>query len=101
MITVTLEQVKPHLNIDPSYTGDDKYIADLIEVSEVVVSKEIGIELSTLEDEGGNLPAPLRQAILLMVGNFYANREPVAFASSSEIPLSYKYLVQFYRDYSK
>ena len=100
MITVTLEQVKPHLNIDPSYTGDDKYIADLIEVSEAVVSKEIGIELSELE-EGGVIPAPLRQAILLMVGNFYANREPVAFASSSEIPLSYKYLVQFYRDYSK
>ena len=100
MITVTLEQVKPHLNIDPSYTGDDKYLADLIEVSEVVVSKEIGIELSELE-EGGVIPAPLRQAILLMVGNFYANREPVAFASSSEIPLSYKYLVQFYRDYSK
>ncbi len=97
---ITLEQAKPHLNIDPSYTGDDKYIADLIEVSEVVVSKEIGIELSELEEDGV-IPAPLRQAILLMVGNFYANREPVAFASSSEIPLSYKYLVQFYRDYSK
>ena len=97
----TLEKAKPHLNIDSSYTGDDVYIADLIEVCEAVISKEIGVALSEFEDEGGNIPAPLRQATLLMVGNFYANREPVAFASSSEIPLSYKYLVQFYRDYSK
>ena len=37
---------------------------------------------------------------MLLVANFYANRESVAFASSSEIPTSYNYLLDLFKDYS-
>lgn len=98
---VFLEQAKPHLNIESSFEQDDQYIASLIEVAEEVVSKDTGINMELSKDSEGNIPPVLRHAILLLVGNYYANREPVAFASSSEVPLSYKHLISLYRDYSK
>ena len=98
MAYVDLQLAKRHLNVEQEFTDDDEYISGLIEV---VVSKDICVELDTLVEEGGkDIPAPLRQCILLMVGQFYANREPVAFAQTSEVPLSYSHLVALYRNYA-
>ena len=101
MAYVDLQLAKRHLNVEQEFTDDDEYISGLIEAAEVVVSKDICVELNTLVEEGGkDIPAPLRQCILLMVGQFYANREPVAFAQTSEVPLSYSHLVALYRNYA-
>lgn len=102
MAYVDLQLAKRHLNVEEFFTEDDEYLGELIEAAEAVVEKDICEDLSTLaEENSGKLPAPLRQCILLMVGQFYANREPVAFAQSAEIPLSYSYLVSLYRNYAK
>lgn len=102
MAYVDLQQVKKHLNVEESFIEDDEYIDELIEAAETVVEKDICVKLSTLAEENeGKLPAPLRQCIRLMVGQFYANREPVAFAQSAEVPLSYSHLVSLYRNYAK
>lgn len=101
MAYVDLQLAKRHLNVEQEFTDDDEYISGLIEAAEVVVSKDICVELDTLVEEGGkDIPTPLRQCILLMVGQFYANREPVAFAQTSEVPLSYSHLVALYRNYA-
>lgn len=102
MAYVDLQLVKHHLNVEEDFTEDDKYIGELIEAAEAVVEQDVCEDLKVLaEKAGGDLPAPLRQCIFLMVGNFYANREPVAFAQSSEVPLSYTHLVSLYRNYGK
>lgn len=101
MAYVELQLVKRHLNIEEEFVEDDEYINELIDAAEAVVSKDICMELKTLVDEESKkIPAPLRQCILLMVGQLYANREPVAFARSSEVPLSYSHLVSLYRNYA-
>lgn len=100
MAYVDLQLVKRHLNVEETFTEDDAYIGSLIEAAEAVVSKDICMSLGNLAGEGGKLPAPLCQCILLMVGQFYANREPVAFVQSAEVPLSYRHLVALYRDYT-
>lgn len=96
---IQLYQVKKHLNIDEDFHNDDEYLMSLVEVAEKVVEKNIDTSLKLLEDGDGFIPAPLIQAMLLLIGNFYANRESVAFASSSEVPLSYNYLIDLYRNY--
>ncbi|WP_294481852.1 head-tail connector protein [uncultured Bacteroides sp.] len=102
MVYVDLQLAKRHLNVEESFVEDDEYIGGLIEAAEAVVEKDVCDKLDTLAQEnGGKLPAPLRQCILLMVGQFYANREPVAFAQSAEVPLSYSHLVSLYRNYAK
>lgn len=95
---ITLEQAKKHLLIDESFTADDQYILDLITVAEDSVSKHLDIALEELE-AGGKLPPAIIHAMLLMIGNLYANREPVAFGTIAKIPYSYEYLVGLYKHY--
>lgn len=98
----TLARAKEHLNIEMGYTGDDDYISSLIEASEDAVSVHIGNNLADILITGGTgttLPPAVSQAILLLVGNFYANRETAAFAKVEKIPLSYEYLLSLYKNY--
>lgn len=99
---IGIGQVKHHLNVDRYFTDDDEYIMDLVKVAEKIVEKHIDYSLSEVaKDNGGEIPSPIIQAILLMVGNLYANRESVAFAQSYEVPKSYDYLLSMYVKYEK
>lgn len=96
---IQLYEIKKHLNIDDSFHDDDEYLMSLAEVAEKVVEKNIDTNLENLEDGDGDLPSPLIQAIKFLIANFYANRESVAFANSTNVPYSYQYLIDLYRDY--
>jgi hypothetical protein len=105
---ITLQQAKKHLNLDDLFIDDDDYIASLISVAEAAVELHINQPLTGLTTNfnvGGEtvnvLPAPICQAALLMIGNLYANREMVSFSMKTlEIPFNYRYLLDFYKNYS-
>jgi len=42
---------------------------------------------------------PLKQAVLLLVGNLYANREPVAYNQVVKVPYSFDFLIAPYVAY--
>lgn len=103
---VTLQETKQHLNIDEDYNDDDKYILSLINVSENVIEKHINQSLTgfttslILSGETVTiLENPLRQAVLLFVGNLYANREINAYTNVTKLPFNYEYLLDFYIKY--
>lgn len=96
---ILLDDAKKHLNINEEFHDDDLYISSLIETAEKIVERNIDTNLKDLEDADGDLPSPLIQAMLLLIGNFYANRESVAFANSVSVPYSYQYLIDLYRNY--
>lgn len=99
---VTLEIAKSHLSVEPDFTDDDIYIENLVKVAEVRVAKELCVspeELATL-DGGVEPPAPVIQAILLIVGTYYANRESITAVRMKEIPGGVSHLLQLYRNYS-
>lgn len=98
---ISLEEAKKHLNIEAEFTDDDKYISDLVSAAEYVVAEDICTPLKEIEDEEGEIPPPLRQAILLMIGTFYASRETIAFGVLVNTVPTYKYLISLYRDYSR
>ena len=95
---VTVDDAKKHLNIDASFTDDDTYIYDLITVAEDAVSRHIDIALDELVD-GGSLPPSIIHSILLMVGNLYANREPVSYTTVAKVPYTLEYLLGLYKHY--
>jgi uncharacterized phage protein (predicted DNA packaging) len=98
MAYVTLEQAKDHLRVD--FQDDDIYILDLIAVAEASVANEIGSTLAS-NVSGGELPKPLYQAILMMVGHLYANREPVLIGVSCvKIPFTLEYLLYPYKTWT-
>ena len=97
---VTVDEIKQHLYID--FEADDEMLADLIKASEAIIEKYLNRSYDDVLDDEGNLPPPLKQAIKIMVGNMYANRESVSFnAYPSKIPYSYEYLLQPYRKYRR
>lgn len=95
---VTVDDAKKHLNIDASFTDDDTYISDLITVAEDAVSRHIDIALDELV-VGGALPPSIIHSILLMVGNLYANREPVSYTTVAKVPYTLEYLLGLYKHY--
>lgn len=68
---ISLEETKMHLRVDSAY--EDAHIAALIEAAIASVADFLDMEV---EDLGlAPMPAPVRAAILLRVGDLYAHRE--------------------------
>ena len=99
---LTIEQAKKHLNLEAEFIEDDSYITSLIQVAEATVELHINQKLIVVAANNGDvMPLPLLHAMLLMIGNLYANREIVSFTTKTlEIPFNYKYLLDFYKNYS-
>ncbi|MDQ0417919.1 hypothetical protein J2Z48_002103 [Croceifilum oryzae] len=83
---VTLEEAKHHLRVE--INEDDTYIESLIQVA----SQQAGTYTRRpWSYYGANVPLPIKQAILLIIGHLYENRE------SGTIPLQAEYLLQPYK----
>lgn len=96
---VTVEDIKKHLYID--FEADDYIIANSIDASQEIIEKYLNVKLCDLVvDE--QLPYPILQAIKIMVGNLYNNREGVSFnAVPYKVPFSFEYLLQPYKSYKR
>lgn len=99
MAYITLEEAKRHLNIEADFTDDDSYITTLIDAAEGKVTEDILRPLVELEDGQGAIPAPLRQAILLQVGDFYASREDTVYGAAVNSTGAYRAITGLYRHY--
>lgn len=96
---IDLDYAKKHLNIEPDFTEDDEYILGLIDMAEKAVRVHVNEDFDTLaEKNGGCFPTPLLQAMLLMIGNMYQNREPIG-TKEKPLPFNYQYLIDLYRNY--
>ena len=96
---IELDRIKKHLNIDADFTDDDEYIKFLYNVAEDVIQKHIDTTFDTILQKKGVIPDALLQAMLLFIGNMYANRESISYTSAQEIPTSLSYILNMYRDY--
>lgn len=96
---ITLDDCKKHLNIDPEFTDDNSYIISLIEAGEDAVSHAIDVPLADTLIEG-ELPAGLRQAVLLLVGTWYSQRESIVYGSVSVPAHCLDFLVNQQKNYS-
>lgn len=97
---LTLDRVKQHLNIEPDYTVDDEYIKGLMAVAESAVKVHCNEEDGVIADAEGGWVAPICQAMLLMIGQMYQNRE-ISGSKTDALPFSYQYLIDLYRNYNR
>ena len=98
---ILLEQAKAHLNIEKDFNEDNEYIIHLIQVAEDAISKRIDKKLSDCVDPTtGYLEKSIIQSILLLIGQFYANREAASPTSVNEIPIGFEYLCNLNKHYS-
>lgn len=98
MATVDLALLKQHVRAD-DFSDDDQYLAHLLEAAEQYVTaatNRSGDELLELGD-GENLPAMLQQAVLLIAGHWYNQREAVSGVQMAEVPYTLQALIKPYR----
>lgn len=92
---IALLDIKKHLNIEESFTDDDKYLEQLIDVAYSALSLHLDLTIEEVAQE-----APLNHAVKLLVGNLYMNREPVTFNTTVTIPYTLDYLIAPYKNYT-
>lgn len=76
MTAINLTEAKLHLRVD--HDDEDDAITAMIDAAELHAANYINAPeglLESLEDSQGDIPAPIRSAVLLMVGDLYLHRE--------------------------
>lgn len=98
MTIISVEDAKAHLNLDTD--DDNTLIAAKITAAEAWLANFIG---NALDDDAAfpnGTPAPLLEAVRLLVGHLYENREGSLVGVPSELlPLGIYDLVAPYREY--
>lgn len=101
MAYISLERAKQHLNLEPDFVDDDELILQYIDAAELTVLLEVNASsFEELETEPGKLPAPLQQAILLLLGTFYGSRESIVYGVIMQQVPAYKHLIHLYRNFA-
>lgn len=97
MATVDLELLKRHVRAD-DFADDDDYLAYLLDAAEQYVCTATNREAAELlEMGGGELPTMLQQAVLLIAGHWYNQREAVSGVQMAEVPYTLQALIKPYR----
>lgn len=80
MSQVSLDDAKRHLNLPLEEDFDDVLIGMYIAAAEEFMAQRLNRPLDPwdVDDESIPLPVAVKQGILLLIGDFYANRESVA-----------------------
>ena len=95
MTWVTLEQAKAHLRVLHSH--DDDYISQLISIAaQHVLDYTDRADDDPLLWSGSELKAPIMAAMLLLIGDLYANREAQTTAELKPNP-AFERLLWSYR----
>lgn len=95
---LSLETVKKHVRSD-DFADDDEYLQILTEAAEehiANVTNRSFNELTEMSSDGVSLPKPIQQAVLLLVGHWYNQREAVAGTQMTEAPHTLQALVKPY-----
>lgn len=95
-----LDLVKKHLNLESDFCLDDELILQIMGAAEQAVEVHVNESLDTLaEKNGGCVPTPLLQAMLLYISTWYNNRE-IFGTRNLELPKTANYLIDLYRNYN-
>ncbi len=97
MAAVSLELFKKHVRAD-DFADDDEYLGYLIDAAETAVitaTNRTSDELA--EMGGGEMPAPIKQAIMMLGAHWYNQRESVSSTQMHSVPDALQSLVKPYR----
>ena len=102
MATTKLELLKKHVRAD-DFSGDDDYLAQFLNAAEEFVVMATNRTTEELLEMGGGeaLPVSLQQAVLLIAGHWYNQREAVSGVQMAEVPYTLQALVKPYRKLGK
>lgn len=101
-MNVSIDKVKKHLNLDEFYNEDNDYLVQLVCAAESAIAKRLNVkELSHLiNPDTGYLPEDIIHAVLLLCGNWYANREAVSNLNVNKLPFGLEFICDMNKNYN-
>lgn len=93
MIESGLTYLKMNLKIESGYTNEDDDLNYLLSVSQYAIENYISDYFSGFTV----LPLPLYHATILLATHYYLNPNIVSFAQGTEIPFSFRFLIDPYK----
>lgn len=97
MAVVGLALFKKHVRAD-DFSDDDEYLQHLIATAEVaIITATNRTEEELTDGNGGEFPAPLKHAIMMVAAHWYNQRESVSTTQMHEVPDALQALVKPYR----
>lgn len=95
---VTLKEARAHLQLDDYFHDDDALIEQYVRAAENALEKRVNRPLSDLIDRRtGELQASTKEAVLLLVGHFYNQREATTVQNLRAAPLAWDFLADLDR----
>ena len=91
-----LDKIKKQLRIDPDFCDEDDLLESYGEDAEDTVLNIIGQSVEELYEQYGDIPAPLVQASLLLVGISYQHREAITPQNLYIVPYAFDMRVKPY-----
>lgn len=97
MAVVSLALFKKHVRAD-DFADDDEYLEHLLETAESAVITATNRTQEELEQMGGGeVPAPIKHAIMMVGAHWYNQRESVSSVQMHTVPDSLQALIKPYR----
>lgn len=97
MAVVSLALFKKHVRAD-DFADDDEYLEHLLATAEVsIITATNRTEQELIDGNGGEFPAPLKHAVMMLAGHWYNQRESVSTVQMHEVPDALQALVKPYR----
>jgi uncharacterized phage protein (predicted DNA packaging) len=97
-----LELLKKSVRAD-DFDSDDELLSHLLDASMTYVTDATGRSASELAAMGtdGMYPPDLRQAVVMLAGHWYNQREAAAGSQMTEVPFGVTAIIKRYRKLSK
>ncbi len=97
-MAINITTLKRQLNIENTFNDDDAILQQCLDVAIQTTNNYLGSDVVS-GYTGNTTPISVEHAILMLASHFYINRNIVAFATPSELPYSYKFLLDWYKDF--
>ena len=93
---LTLERIKQQCRIEPEFTDEDEILEEYGESAEETLLNYLNRSYENVISVYGRIPAPLRQASLLLVDTSYQYRSPVSTQNMSLVPYTFDLMLKPY-----
>lgn len=94
MKIVTIEEIKKHTRIDGN--AEDDVLQLYGESAEAVTLATVGATYEELLVEYGEIPVPIKHAVLMLTAHSYNNREPASGQKMWSVPYTWDVLLKPY-----
>lgn len=96
MEIITLEEIKAQCRIDSEDNSEDTLLTSYGDAAEQMVQNYIKRDSASLLEDYGEVPAPIRTAMLILVAQYYKYREASTQDAVNDVPWGIQTLLRPY-----